>query len=76
MYSIIPGALEKPGLRQRQGWPLLTLNPRDPPAAISPESGAHDGRREGGDLDIPVARALKSSQLTCGEWHAIWATVP
>jgi len=27
------------------------------------------------DLDMLVARALKSSQLTCGEWHAISATV-
>ena len=27
------------------------------------------------DLDMHVARALKSSQLTCGEWHVISATV-
>ena len=27
------------------------------------------------DLDALVARALKNSQLTCGEWRAISATV-
>jgi hypothetical protein len=27
------------------------------------------------DSDMLVARALKNSQLTCGEWHAISATV-
>jgi hypothetical protein len=29
---------------------------------------------EGIDLDMLVARALKISQLTCGEWHVISAT--